>query len=187
MFLLKLHIIQGEFGPEKAERSCLRLFPTQSCHARCWPVVCSSTPGAFEYCTGLGWMSPRPFCRCACQNGTEFRWTTCCARAPEMGAACCTRGQHAAPKPIKALGTSYTGCGQHASNACLGCVPLLLLIAGLRPFAFVDFGGSRLPAKIKFTSGGGFIIFGHSNRSNRGLRNFPWALSGVRADTPTAR
>ena len=103
MFLLKLHIIQGEFGPEKAERSCLRLFPTQSCHARCWPVVCSSTPGAFEYCTGLGWMSPRPFCRCACQNGTEFRWTTCCARAPEMGAACCTRGQHAAPKPIEAL------------------------------------------------------------------------------------
>ena len=114
MFLLKLHIIQGEFGPEKAERSCLRLFPTQSCHARCWPVVCSSTPGAFEYCTGLGWMSPRPFCRCACQNGTEFRWTTCCARAPEMGAACCTRGQHAAPKPIKALvrRTIHEGRGQ---------------------------------------------------------------------------
>ena len=108
MFLLKLHIIQGEFGPEKAERSCLRLFPTQSCHARCWPVVCSSTPGAFEYCTGLGWMSPRPFCRCACQNGTEFRWTTCCARAPEMGAACCTRGQHATPKPIEALARVLT-------------------------------------------------------------------------------
>ena len=58
--------------------------PTNSCHASCWPVACSSTPGAFEYCPGFGWMSPRPFCRCACQNGTEFPGITCRARHVEF-------------------------------------------------------------------------------------------------------
>ena len=59
--------------------------PTNSCHASCWTVACSSTPGAFEYCRGSVGMSPRPFCRCACQNGTEFRYTCSKARSPGLG------------------------------------------------------------------------------------------------------